>query len=565
MTFDHSHDLVWRQSKSDTTEHATLDRTVTALLTRLGINLADFLDMPLFDILHLHATRTPDALAVVGPDTKLNWTTLVSHVRGLGAAIAARVPPGHSVAVLLPDGPEALVGILACAAAARMAHILNAGHPPARNAMILAHTGAAAILTHKIPAGLELPARITVIPPDANQKDEALPPAMPQNAPAFVIYTSGSTGRPKGIVLSQGVTIYRAMTNFITDTPDLPNRMMSLFALSSISGFHSSFSALVCGGCAILPAGTSPIPMMLAEKPTTLVGLPAFLRTLMISPDAPLALASLRLMRAGGEAVLGSDIADWYRHLPASCRIQTGYGQTEAAVLMWLAPRDYSDPGPIPLGIPRPGMEYVLLDEDGRPVPDGEAGILYVRNAYVALGEWENGHCVFNRIQPDPEDPTRRRLNTGDLLAIRPDGMFNFKGRADRQIKVRGLRIDPGEIEAALHRVPGVAEAAVIARAGHNDTELLGFIVASAQDAAKARAHLKTILPPQMWPRRVIALPALPRLPDGKINRLALLALPETNGLSTSRPAKMADRWMTRARHWLSLGRKPGKPSPCRG
>ena len=338
MTFDHSHDLVWRQSKSDTTEHATLDRTVTALLTRLGINLADFLDMPLFDILHLHATRTPDALAVVGPDTKLNWTTLVSHVHGLGAAIAARVPPGHSVAVLLPDGPEALVGILACAAAARMAHILNAGHPPARNAMILAHTGAAAILTHKIPAGLELPARITVIPPDANQKDEALPPAMPQNAPAFVIYTSGSTGRPKGIVLSQGVTIYRAMTNFITDTPDLPNRMMSLFALSSISGFHSSFSALVCGGCAILPAGTSPIPMMLAETPTTLVGLPAFLRTLMISPDAPLALASLRLMRAGGEAVLGSDIADWYRHLPASCRIQTGYGQTEAAVLMWLAP-----------------------------------------------------------------------------------------------------------------------------------------------------------------------------------------------------------------------------------
>jgi acyl-coenzyme A synthetase/AMP-(fatty) acid ligase len=164
------------------------------------------------------------------------------------------------------------------------------------------------------------------------------------------------------------------------------------------------------------------------------------------------------------------------------------------------------------------------VDPDGNPVPDGTPGELVLSDRRIALGEWHAGTIVPGRMQPDPQAPSRRIFRTGDVMRLAPDGMLSFVGRADRQINVNGVRIEPGEIEAVLRAHPGVLSAAVVADAAGQPAAFVaapGTADAPALRAALA-ARARAALPAAMRPAAITVLPALPMMPSGKIDLVAL-------------------------------------------
>ena len=195
---------------------------------------------------------------------------------------------------------------------------------------------------------------------------------------------------------------------------------------------------------------------------------PSVVRLLFALDGARPAFARLRVLRSSGESILQADIANWRTILPPECHIAHAYASTEAMFgAHWFVPPDYTSPEPrLPAGYPLVDQDYALIDETGRAVPPGEPGEFVLRSRHIACGEWRDGRCVPGRMQPDPSQEGWRILRTGDLLRLGADGMLRFVSRADRQIKINGVRIEPAEIESVLRRTQGVADAAIIARKG---------------------------------------------------------------------------------------------------
>jgi len=241
-------------------------------------------------------------------------------------------------------------------------------------------------------------------------------------------------------------------------------------------------------------------------------------------------LASLRVIRTFGDRLSRVECAAWRAVLPGTCHLAITYGQTEATIAQWYVPRDFTgDAAVLPTGYLLPEHEYAIVDEDGNPVADGAVGELVLRGRFVALGEWDHGKVVPGRLRHDPDNPKRRTLPTGDLVRLRPDGLLQVIGRADRQVKINGQRVEPAEIEDALRRVSGVADAAVAVRRTAEETSLVGFVVAGdPADAAlldRVRTVTRTSLPGYMQPARMLLAEALPLLPGGKVDHQALLKL----------------------------------------
>jgi acyl-coenzyme A synthetase/AMP-(fatty) acid ligase/acyl carrier protein len=208
-----------------------------------------------------------------------------------------------------------------------------------------------------------------------------------------------------------------------------------------------------------------------------------------------------------------------------------GYASTEAMFCAsWFVPRDFADDeARLPAGYPLADQEYALLDESGCPVADGEQGELVLRSRHIACGEWQDGRCVAGRIAPDPSRPGWRILHTGDLMRLGADGMFRFVSRADRQIKINGVRIEPAEIEMVLRRTPGVRDAVVVARPGADGIDLFAHVAAPRAGHAALRPLLReTIgneLPSAARSIRIVMRNRMPYLATGKIDLDALCKL----------------------------------------
>jgi acyl-coenzyme A synthetase/AMP-(fatty) acid ligase len=191
-------------------------------------------------------------------------------------------------------------------------------------------------------------------------------------------------------------------------------------------------------------------------------------------------------------------------------------------VATWEVAPDGADTA-IPAGFILEDWHYALLSPDGQAAPDGMPGELVLRGRRVALGEWLGGRLVPGRMMRDPGDPHSRIFRTGDLMQIGADGLLRFAGRADRQININGVRIEPGEIEAALCADPLVENAAVVPRP---DGRPIAFVAAPGADADSLRpallARARAALPSAMWPAAITVLPALPRLANGKPDLVAL-------------------------------------------
>lgn len=354
---------------------------------------------------------------------------------------------------------------------------------------------------------------------------------------AYVLYTSGSTGRPRGVAQSR-----RDMLHNVARHRPLAIGREDCVTLISADGFVASISnpyIALLGGAALAPYSfrDSGVDRMIdwlqATGVTVLYGFPSFLRQLAAAEPARTH-GGLRLAYLGGETVLPADLHAARRLFPAAA-LSVGLNSSETGLtcLHVVAPGS-PIPDPVPAGQPVLDVEVAIVDGDGAPVPPGERGEIEISSEYVRPRYWRRGDVREDDV-PAPA------FRTGDRGRIDADGAVFHLGRLDQMVKVRGFRVETREVEAAISAIPGVAEAAAFGIGEPPDTELTACVVASGGDVdpVTVRSALAHELPPALIPTHIAIVDALPRTPNGKIDRsgLARLASPQdvnANGASAN-------------------------------
>ncbi len=500
------------------------------------------LDRPVFELVEAAADRWPDLVALRDDARTLRYGELRQAARRLAMRVAAATPRGTAVAVWLANGLDAAVALLACCAAARPCLMLNADFPAERVSAILRQAAAAGVILADAASLPTLPAGAVPIVLSAMEDHgvesgtpaAALDPVGPDD-PALAIYTSGSTGQPKGIVRSHRQTVYLGWKKVHRFHVHPADRVMTPYPVTSGPGIVTFMMTLIAGASLYpvnVAAGGARAALETARtaQVTLLTGLPALLRMLFTLDGAQAAFSHLREIYTTSESLLRADINAWRQILPSGCKVVLVYGMSEGAPLTeWFLPRRLPDgPARLPIGYPNADLEFAMTDPQGQPSAAGDAGALWVRGRLLSLGEWQDGRCVPGRLLCDPSDPSLLVLPTGDLVQRQPSMLVDFIGRADAQVKVRGNRVEPAEVEELLRRAPAVADAAVLVRRIGEDNALVAFVVAAGETGAAQRRTLlqrmRAALPPYMVPARLHFIARLPRMPGGKLDARALAA-----------------------------------------
>ncbi|MGP4086244.1 amino acid adenylation domain-containing protein [Streptomyces sp. KR55] len=483
--------------------------------------------------------RTPDAVALVCEDRELTYAELNAAANRLARLLAARGVGGEDVvAVALPRSPELVVCLLAVMKAGAAYLPLDADHPQDRIAYMLGDAGARTVVTtRELSADLpEMPGveRVLLDEPSTTGELAALDPAdlgltIALDQAAYIIYTSGSTGRPKGVVVSHdGVgSLIATATDRIGITAD--SRVVQFASVGfDVTVWDLIMSLCVGGRIIVVPterrvAGPALTDYIARHRATHMILPPSLVSALPQDCELP----DGAVLIVGTEAVPSELIARWSGRL----QVVVAYGLTEATVnsTLWIA--DPDRPGAAPIGVPDPNTRVYVLDSALRPVPVGAEGELYVAGRGLARGYLGRPGLTSERFVADPfgAEPGARMYRTGDRVRWTTDGNLEFLGRADGQIKIRGHRIEPGEIESAFMACPGIAQAAVLVREDHRNVKrLVAYLVAEAgtdADAAvaEARTRIADTLPDYMVPSALVRLDGpLPLTPNGKLDRRAL-------------------------------------------
>ena len=541
----------------------------------------------LHDLLAAQAQRRPHAVAAVCGEQALSYGELQAQARQLARRLV-RLGVGAEVLVgiLLERSLEMVVAVLGVLEAGGAYLPLDPAQPPERLAWILEDAGAPVLLTAPgllESRGLEL-ARLAA-PPALVRLVAAGPAAAATAAPApralvssanlaYVIYTSGSTGRPKGVQVAHGqVATLLAATRERFDFGE-----QDVWTLFHSYAFDFSvwelWGALAHGGrLVVVPYWVCRSPdrfydLLVRERVTVLNQTPGAFLALQqaVEERAGAGELPLRWVIFGGDALVPRSLAPWFsRHGEHRPRLVNMYGITETTVhVTWrqLGARDALD-GPAAggtVGVPIPGWQVFLLDGAWRPVPLGVPGEIYVGGAGVARGYLGRPALTAERFVPDPFSgrPGARLYRSGDLARWRPEADLEYLGRTDRQVKVRGFRIEPGEIEAVLAAHPRVREAVVLARLGDGgepdgpgERRLVAYLAtreatpaAPPLDLSELRAYVRERLPEHMVPAGFVPLPALPLTAHGKVDRAALAArdwAPPAPGAAAAAPRRPAE------------------------
>ncbi|MFD7683227.1 amino acid adenylation domain-containing protein [Streptomyces sp. NPDC060187] len=481
------------------------------------------------------AAERPNSPAVTCGSDHLTYQELDARAEWIAARLRERgAGPGTLVAICLDRGTDmvsALLGILKSGAAYVP---LDPAYPTDRLAYMIEDSGAPLIVTRpahvdRLPAATprllledwpeELPARTG---------GASAPEAGPDDL-AYVIYTSGSTGRPKGVQITHGAL--RARMRETRRQLDLTceDRVLQFASISFDSSVGQLFAPLVSGASLVLRDDAWD-PGMLAEalraNAVTVAWLtPSAFGALAAQLDGPDDLGpELRLVRLGGEALQREQVRQWFRH--TSVPLVNGYGPTEAAqeaaTALITGPGDH-----VPIGRPVANAKVFLVDRHGRPVPVGVPGEMWIGCPGLARGYLDRPELTAEKFTVVTVDGTPRRVyRTGDLAKWHPDGHLEFVGRGDNQVKLRGYRIEPGEIEAALLTHPSVTGATILLREDvPGDPRLVAYVVADPPVEARVlRAHLQRDLPDYMVPAAFVPLDSIPLTPNGKTDRRALPA-----------------------------------------
>jgi len=504
-------------------------------------------------MVHDQASRTPDAPALRSGDSTTSYRELTCRANRLAHVLAARgVGRGALVAVALPHGPDAVLALLGVATAGAAWLPVDPQYPAARIALLLDDARPDLVVTDQQTTGLLDVADRPVLVLDSPAVDADLaarpdtrpdPGAGPRD-PLYVVYTSGSTGVPKGVVVEN-----RSVVNYLSwcaeEYPGLDGESLLATSLSFDLTVTGLFGPLTTGGCVRLARLQDAGDGGDTGQPCTFAKLtPSHLPLLAGLPEH---YAPSRTLVLGGEPLVGEELARWRADHPAATTVNA-YGPTETTVNCThhvLPPGGEVPDGPVPIGRPLRNTRVSVLDAGLRPVPPGAVGELYVAGAGLARGYLGRPGETAERFVADPYGPPGARMyRTGDLARwdARPDGpALVFVGRADEQLSVRGHRVEPGEVVAALVAHPGVARAAVTVREDvPGDRRFVAYLVPAPGhdvDPPGVLAHLARRLPSHLVPDAAVVLDDLPLTAHGKLDRAALPApAVPVGGRATGRP-----------------------------
>ncbi|MEM1106300.1 MAG: amino acid adenylation domain-containing protein [Pseudomonadota bacterium] len=465
------------------------------------------------------SAEKPRATALSFKKTTLTYEALQARVREIAAILNGKdITAGDRIIIAVPRGPDAVCAMLAALRIGAAYVPIDPTYPGPRITAIAKSAKAALALvcpeTTHLPLGdIEICALDGAVPSDA-----IISPAdRIAERPAYVIFTSGSSGAPKGVVVSQSNlwASTAARTQFYGAAPRVFLLLSSLAFDSSVAGLYWT---LVEGGHLVLSetrAEQDPkaLGALIRDKKVThLLCLPGLWDAL-LEAVAPSDLASLDTVILAGEAVAASVVARHRGTLPG-VRLVNEYGPTEATVWCTAADLTNHDTGLTPpVGRPIPGASICVADVDGAPAPAGIPGEIMVGGQGVALGYLERPEATAKVFSGKAEEPERRFYRTGDIGMWDAGGSLHYLGRADRQVKIRGHRIECAEVEAALTEMPQVDAAFVFLEDSNGPKRLAALVEA---ERAPSRAELMARLPGAMCPDPILAVENIPRLPNGK-------------------------------------------------
>ncbi|WP_017585751.1 non-ribosomal peptide synthetase [Nocardiopsis ganjiahuensis] len=503
----------------------------------------------LIDLMAERVARHPDALAVSGAGDDLTFAELDERAaRIAGYLRSAGVRRGDRVGVCLERGTDHALLLLAVVYAGAVHMPLDPDYPSARLTHMIEDARPAAVLTTPELVG-RLPDTARVLHPSPSWSAEPLREDLTVEDPAYLIYTSGSTGRPKGVLVPhRGLAALAATQGERMDAA--PGDRMLQFA-------SPSFDAAVAELLVALLNGA--VSVLLPREQLRGEGLPEALRTHGIThvtlPPAllpalsPEDLGPVEHLLVAGEACPPELVGPFSR----GRRMYNAYGPTESTVCTTMS-TPLTGSGILPLGEPVAGTRIQILDRWLRPVREGVPGELYIGGDGLAHGYLNRPGLTATRFVADPAGPAGSRMyRSGDVVRRRHDGSLEFLGRADDQVKVRGHRVEPGEVEASLSALAEVGQAVVVARGGGSGTRLVAYVVPEA-GAAPTPAGLSALaaetLPAHMVPSAFVVLESVPLTPNGKTDRHALPAvdwqaqdLAEHTAPATEAERRLADLW----------------------
>lgn len=491
-------------------------------------------------VIEAQVARTPDAVALEYDGVEITYAELNRRANQLARVLRARrVGPDVPVGVMAERSFEMVTSLLAVLKAGGAYVPLDPSYPAERLGHVIEDAKAALVITQphladRLPEGCgrvhELDASWEAY---ADQAGDDLDDAGAPNHLAYVIFTSGSTGRPKGAMNEHRGICNRLFWMQEQYSLSGEDRVLQKTPYSFDVSVWEFFWPLMVGARLVIarPEGHRDnaylVDTIRQRKITTLHFVPSMLRVFLESQDVEGCGASLKRVICSGEALTHEMQQRFFARLP-DVELHNLYGPTEAAVdVTYWACRQGDERLTVPIGRPVANTQMYALDETMSPVPVGVAGELYIGGVQVGRGYVGRDDLTKDRFVPDPfsSDPGARLYKTGDLGRYLPDGAIEYLGRTDFQVKIRGQRVELGEIEATLDQHRDVAQSVVMMREDTpGDQRLVGYVVSKgdAIDTADLKKHLSKELPAYMVPSAFVSLDELPLTSSGKVNRKQL-------------------------------------------
>ncbi|WP_308199228.1 non-ribosomal peptide synthetase [Saccharothrix sp. S26] len=525
-------------------------RDLTRVLHGWNDTATDFpADATVPDLFAEQVRTRPDADAVFDGTRWLSYAELDERSNRLAHLLLARgARIDLPVALSLPRGADFVTAMLAVLKTGAAYLPLDPANPAARDALALRESGTPLVVSDRqraLPDGVA-----SVVLPECDLSEQSpVSPAVPAHplSVAYVNYTSGSTGTPKGVAVPhRGVVRLVTRPNFGRFGPGQTFLHLSATAFDLTT--LEVWGALLTGG-RVVAAPDGPLdPAVLAELLRAHRVSVLWLTAGLFHQLDPAVLADVEQLLAGGD-VLAPDAVRAALAARGGKPVVNGYGPTENTTFTTChVVRSAADVGAtVPIGRPVQRTAVYVLDESMRPVPVGVTGELYTGGDGLARGYWGAPALTAAKFVPDPFGgvPGARLYRTGDLARWRPDGVLEFLGRADRQVKVRGFLVEPAEVEAVLRDHPAVAAAAVLPFGEDDARHLVAFVVPSGSlEVDDVRAHVAERLPAYLCPARYVPLPELPLNRSGKVDRAALRSVraPGARGTDRTRPSTPTQR-----------------------
>jgi fengycin family lipopeptide synthetase E len=511
-----------------------------------GLQFAPFLESALdgsiVDRFDAVVRRFPMRLAVSDAIQSLTYLELASRADRIAAAVIAAINERTGpVAIFHANDVLYAAATLGILAAGRGYVPMDADYPIERNRLIASHAGVATVVTARdlvdqvrslVPHGVPI---VDIAMVGAALDLKSLRRPGPKDL-AHILYTSGSTGIPKGVYQNHQGCL-RAILQRTQALHLRPDDRLALFhSPSTVDGARITLAALLNGASLhILPPTDWSLSALAKEIRTRGItvchSVPTVFRHLAGALTEGERFDSVRIVHLSGERVDWNDL-----HLVKPCcgpgaLLVVALGSTEscASYIQWVVDEKVEQTGcQLPIGRDVPEFRLTMMDQDGKPVQDGEVGEIVVSSRYSALGYWRDAELTARVFAADAADPELRILKTGDLGRRRPDGLVDFLGRKDHQIKLHGNRIELGEIEGTIRGCEGIRDVAVVARRRDNGEPLalVAYIVLRSGIRGLLPRHIRSILarrlPRYMVPSQIIVLNELPRLPNFKIDRARL-------------------------------------------